>query len=64
MVIPRWPIYNDRCKHSQEPPPPESIARQVRITPRGRHDTVLPPDVGRITGIIATEITHHGWPLA
>ena len=27
-----WTIYNDRRTHSPEPPPSESIARQVRIT--------------------------------
>lgn len=36
-----WTIYNDRRMHSPEPPPPESIARQVRITLR-EHDTALP----------------------
>ena len=58
-----WTIYNDRRKHSQEPPPPESIARQVRITLR-EQDTALPPSTGRITEIIATEITRHGRPPA
>jgi len=37
-----WTIYNDQHPHSPEPPPPESIARQVRITLR-EQDTALPP---------------------
>jgi hypothetical protein len=58
-----WTIYNDRRAHSPEPPPPESIARQVRITLR-EQDTALPPSAGRITEIIATEITRHPRPPA
>ena len=58
-----WTIYNDRRKNSPEPPPPESIARQVRITLR-EHDTTLPLGADRITEIIATEITRHGNPPA
>lgn len=54
-----WTIYNDRRTRSHEPPTPETIARQVRITLR-EQDTVLPPSTGRITEIIATEITRHG----
>jgi hypothetical protein len=50
-----WTIYNDRHTHSQEPPP-ESIARQVRITLRDQ-DLSLPPGTDRITEIIATEVT-------
>jgi hypothetical protein len=53
-----WTIYNDRHEHSPEPPP-ETIARQVRITLR-EQDTALPPGADRITEIIATEITRHG----
>jgi hypothetical protein len=49
---------NDRRMHSPEPPPSESIARQVRITLR-EHDTALLPGTGPIT-----EITRHGKPLA
>jgi len=56
-----WTIYNDRRKHNREPPPPEVIARQVRITLR-EQDTALPPDAGRITEIIVTEITRHDRP--
>ena len=51
-----WTIYNDRHNHSHEPPPPETIARQVRITLR-HQDLSLPPGTDRITEIIATEIT-------
>ena len=58
-----WTIYNDRHTQKQEPPPPESIARQVRITLR-EQDTALPPSADRITEIIATEITRHGKPPA
>jgi hypothetical protein len=58
-----WTIYNDRRTHSPEPPPPESIARQVRITLR-EQDTALPPGTDRITEIIATEITRHARPPA
>ncbi|HEY6789288.1 MAG TPA: hypothetical protein VI365_18445 [Trebonia sp.] len=60
-----WTIYNDRRKHTPDPPPPDSIARQVRITLRDQ-DTALPPGTDRITEIVATEITRHGglseWP--
>src|SRR5580692_2171488 len=56
-----WTIYNDRRNHSPEPPPAETIARQVRITLRDQ-DLSLPPGAGRITEIIATEITRHGRP--
>ena len=56
-----WTIYNDRHKHSQEPPPPESITRQVRITLRDQ-DVSLPPGTDRITEIIATEITRQHKP--
>ena len=55
-----WTIYNDQRKHTPEPPP-ESIARQVRITLRDQ-DTTLPPDGERITEIVATEITRQSRP--
>ena len=58
-----WTIYNDRHTRSQEPPRPESIVRQVRVTLR-EHYTALPPDAGRITEIIATEIIRHERPPA
>jgi hypothetical protein len=58
-----WTIYNDRRTRTSEPPPPGSIARQVRITLR-EHDTALPPEADRITEIIATEITRHANPSA
>jgi hypothetical protein len=56
-----WTIYNDQRKR-QINPPPESIARQVRITLR-EQDTALPPDTGRITEIVAAEITRQPGPL-
>ena len=36
-----WTIYNDRRKHTPEPPPADSVARQVRIILRDQ-DTALP----------------------
>jgi len=45
-----WTIYNDRRGRTAEPPPPEVIARQVRITLR-EQDTVLPPGAERVTEI-------------
>lgn len=55
-----WTIYNDkRNRHTS--PPPESIARQVRITLRDQ-DTALPPGTERITEIVATEITRQASP--
>jgi len=57
-----WTIYNDqRNRHHSDPPPADSIARQVRITLRDQ-DTALPPGTERITEIIATEITRHPSP--
>ncbi len=50
-----WTIYNDQRNHTPHPPP-DSIARQVRITLR-EQDTPLPPGTERITEIVATEIT-------
>ena len=58
-----WTICNDRRTRNPEPPPPDSIARQVRITLR-EHDTALPPETDRITEIIAAEITRHAGPPA
>ena len=55
-----WTIYNDQRKHTPEPPP-ESIARQVRITLRDQ-DTTLPPGTERITEIVATEIIRQANP--
>ena len=52
-----WTIYNDQRNHTPNPPP-DAIARQVRITLR-EQNTVLPADTERITEIIATEITRH-----
>jgi hypothetical protein len=45
------------------PPPPETIARQIRITLR-QHDTPLPPGTEHITDIVITEITRHTTPPA
>ena len=53
-----WTIYNDRRTRNPEPPPPDSIARQVRITLRDQ-DLSLPPGTDRIT-----EITRHAKPPA
>jgi hypothetical protein len=55
-----WQVYTDQRKHTPDPPP-DSIARQVRITLRDQ-DTVLPPGTERITEIVATEITRHASP--
>ena len=55
-----WTIYNDQRKHTPDPPP-DSIARQVRITLRDQ-DTPLPPGTERITEIVATEITRQATP--
>ena len=55
-----WTIYNDRRKQTPDPPP-DSIARQVRITLRDQ-DTVLPPGTERITEVVATEITRQASP--
>lgn len=51
-----WTIYNDWHKQHSEPPPPDTIASQIRITLR-EQDISLPPGIDRITEIIATEIT-------
>jgi hypothetical protein len=53
-----WQIYTDQRNHTPDPPPADTIARQVRITLRDQ-DTALPPGTERITEIIATEITRH-----
>jgi hypothetical protein len=50
-----WTIYHDQRKHTHDPPP-DSIARQVRIILRDQ-DTPLPPDTEHITEVVATEIT-------
>ena len=56
-----WTIYNDLRNHKEQrdhtpDPPPDVIARQVRITLR-EQDIRLPPGTERITEIVATEIT-------
>jgi hypothetical protein len=56
-----WTIYNDLRNHRDHrdrtpDPPPDVIARQVRITLR-EQDIDLPPGAERITEIVATEIT-------
>jgi hypothetical protein len=56
-----WTIYNEHRNRTPDPPPPSTIARQVRITLR-EHDTTLPPGTERITEVIATEITRHASP--
>ena len=55
-----WTIYNDQRTRTPDPPP-DSIARQVRITLRDQ-DTTLPPGTERITEIVATEITRQANP--
>jgi hypothetical protein len=50
-----WTTYRDR-RNSTLDPPPDSIARQVRITLR-EQDTPLPLGIERITEIVAAEIT-------
>jgi hypothetical protein len=55
-----WTIYNDQRKQTPGPPP-DSIARQVRITLRDQ-GTVLLPGAERITEVVATEITHQAGP--
>lgn len=59
-----WTIYSDqrtRRDHHDPGPPPDVIARQVRITLRDQ-DIQLPPGTERITEIVATEITRHASP--
>src|SRR6516165_9637861 len=55
-----WTIYNDQRTRTPDPPP-DSVARQVRITLRDQ-DTPLTPGTERITEIVATEITRHARP--
>jgi hypothetical protein len=56
-----WTIYNDQRSHAPDPPPSDTIARQVRVTLRDQ-DINLPPGAERITEIVATEITRHASP--
>jgi hypothetical protein len=56
-----WTIYNDQRTRHHSDPPPDAVARQVRVTLRDQ-DTVLPPGTDRITEIVATEITRHASP--
>jgi hypothetical protein len=55
-----WTIYNDQRTRTPDPPP-NSIARQVRITLRDQ-GTPLPPGTERITEVVATEITRQASP--
>jgi hypothetical protein len=55
-----WTIYNDQRTRTPDPPP-DSIARQVRITLRDQ-DTPLPAGAERITEVVATEITRQAGP--
>ena len=55
-----WTIYDDQRKHTSDPPP-NSIARQVRITLRDQ-DVALPTGTERITEVIATEIIRQARP--
>jgi hypothetical protein len=56
-----WTIYNDQRNRTPGPPPPATIARQVRITLR-ENDTILPPGTEHITEVVATEITRQASP--
>ena len=56
-----WTIYTDRRDHAAEPPPPQALARQVRIALR-EQDIALPEGTEHITEIIATEITRQATP--
>jgi hypothetical protein len=61
-----WTIYNDQRarddQHDHAPgPPPDVLARQIRITLRDQ-DIQLPDGTERITEIIATEITRQANP--
>ena len=55
-----WTIYNDQRKHTPDPPP-DAIARQVRITLRDQ-DTPMPAGTERITEVVVTEITRQASP--
>jgi hypothetical protein len=55
-----WTIYTDQRDHTPDPPP-EVIARQVRITLR-EQDISLPAGAERITEIVATEVTRPAAP--
>jgi hypothetical protein len=52
-----WTVYKD-LRSRIPSPPPEAIARQVRITIR-EQDIALPPGAERITEIVTTEIIRH-----
>jgi hypothetical protein len=56
-----WTIYNDQRNRHHADPPPDTIARQVRITLR-EQDTTLPPDTEHITEIVAAEIIRQARP--
>ena len=56
-----WTIYNDQRNRTPDPPPADSVARQVRITLR-EQDTALPAGTERITEVVATEIIRHSAP--
>ena len=56
-----WQVYTSQRDRTPEPPPADTVARQVRITLR-EQDTALPSDTERITEIVATEITRHASP--
>jgi hypothetical protein len=55
-----WTIYNDQRKHTPDLPP-DSVARQLRITLR-EQDTTLPPGTERIIEVVANEIARHANP--
>jgi hypothetical protein len=55
-----WTIYNDQRTRTPDPPP-ESIARQLRITLHYQ-GTPLPPGTELITEVVATEITRQARP--
>jgi hypothetical protein len=56
-----WQVYTSQRDRTPDPPPADTIARQVRITLR-EQDTALPPGTEHITEIVATEITRQANP--
>jgi hypothetical protein len=56
-----WQIYTDQRNRTPDPPPADTIARQVRITLRDQ-DTPLPPGSEHITEVVATEIIRQDSP--
>jgi hypothetical protein len=55
-----WSIISDHPRHTPAPPP-DVIARQIRITMR-QQEIPLPPGTDRITDVVITEITRQASP--